>query len=41
MPKENMHHTCIACVTIDSVMKMNTKNYLQIYLIINLKYEQI
>ena len=41
MPKENMHHTCIACVTIDSAMKMNTKNYLQIYLIINLKYEQI
>ena len=25
MPKENMHYTCIACVTIDSVMKMEKK----------------
>ena len=25
VPKENMHFTCIACVTIDSVMKMNKK----------------
>ena len=25
MPKENMHYTCIACLTIDSVMKMNKK----------------
>ena len=25
VPKENMRHTCIACVTIDSVMKMNKK----------------
>ena len=32
MPKENMHYTCIACTTIDSVMKMNKKNYLQVYL---------
>ena len=31
VPKENMHYTCIACVTIDSVMKME-KNYLQFYL---------
>ena len=22
IPKENMHYTCIACITIDSVMKM-------------------
>ena len=22
VPKENMHYTCIACITIDSVMKM-------------------
>ena len=27
VPKENMHYTCIACLTIDSVMKMNKKNY--------------
>ena len=27
-----MHHTCIACITIDSVMKMDKKNYLQVYL---------
>ena len=27
-----MYYTCIACITIDSVMKMNKKNYLQVYL---------
>ena len=25
VPKENMHYTCIACITIDSVMKMEKK----------------
>ena len=28
VPKENMHYTCIACITIDSVMRMDKKNYL-------------
>ena len=32
VPKENMYYTCIACITIDSVMKMNKKNYWQVYL---------
>ena len=32
MPKENMHYTCIASITIDSVMKIDKKNHLQIYL---------
>ena len=32
VPKENMHYTCIACVTIDSVMRMDKKNYPQLYL---------
>ena len=32
IPKENMHYTCIACITIDSVMKMEKKNYPQVYL---------
>ena len=32
MPKENMYHTCIACITIDSVMKIKKKNYPQVYL---------
>ena len=32
IPKENMHYTCIACITIDSVMKMDKKNYLQVLL---------
>ena len=32
VPKENMHYTCIACLTIDSVMKTNKKNYPQVYL---------
>ena len=29
--KEGVHHTCIACVSIDSAMKME-RNYPQIYL---------
>ena len=32
VPKENQHYTCIACLTIDSVMRMEEKNYLQVYL---------
>ena len=32
VPKENIHYTCIACVTIDSVMRMDKKNYSQVYL---------
>ena len=30
-PKENMHYTCITCVTINSVVRMDKKNYLQVY----------
>ena len=29
--KKGVHHTCIACTTIDFVMRME-KNYLQVYL---------
>ena len=32
VPKENMHYTCIACITTDSVMRMEKKNYPQVYL---------
>ena len=32
LPKENMYYTCIACITIDSVIKMTKKNYPQVYL---------
>ena len=35
VPKENMHYTwntCIACIIIDSVMKMEKKNFPQVYL---------
>ena len=32
VPKENMHHTCIACITIDSVMRIDKKNHPQLYL---------
>ena len=32
VPKENMHYTCIVCITIDSVMRMDKKNYPQVYL---------
>ena len=31
-PKENMHYTCIASITIDSVMRMDKKNHPQFYL---------
>ena len=31
-PKENLHCTCIACITIDSVMMIEKKNYLLVYL---------
>ena len=32
IPKESMHYICIACITIDSVMRMEKKNYSQVYL---------
>ena len=32
VPKENEHYICIACITIDSVMRMKKKKYLQVYL---------
>ena len=32
VPKEKVHYACIACITIDSVMRMEKKNYPQFYL---------
>ena len=32
MPKENIHYSCISCITIDSVINFNKKNHLQVYL---------
>ena len=32
VPKEGVYHTCIACISIDSVMKMEKKNHQQVYL---------
>ena len=32
IPKESMHYACIACITIDSVMRMEKNNYPQVYL---------
>ena len=32
MPKGNMHYTCIACITIDSVLRIDKKNHPQVYL---------
>ena len=32
IPKENMYYTCIACITIDSVLIINKKNHPQVYL---------
>ena len=31
-PKENMHYTCIACITIDSAMRIDKKDHQQVYL---------
>ena len=32
VPKENTYYTCIACITLNSILKMNKKNYPQFYL---------
>ena len=32
MPKGNMYYTCIACITIDSVLRINKKNHPQVCL---------
>ena len=32
MSKENIHYSCIACITIDSVINFNKKNHPQVYL---------
>ena len=32
IPKENLNYTCIACITIDSVTRMEKKYYPQVYL---------
>ena len=32
MPKENMHYTCIACITIDSVINIDKKIHPQFHL---------
>ena len=32
MPKENEHYTCIAFITIGPIMRMEKKNYPQVYL---------
>ena len=32
IPQENMHYTCITCITIDSDMKMNKKQLSAVYL---------
>ena len=32
IPKEGVYYACIACITIDPVMRMEKKNYLQVYL---------
>ena len=32
IPEENEHYACIACIVIDSVMKIEKKNYPHIYL---------
>ena len=32
MPKDNMHYTCIARITIDSVINIDKKNHPQVHL---------
>ena len=38
LSKENMHYTCISCITIDSVMRIDKKNQIQVYLEESNKY---
>ena len=33
VPKEGVHYTCIACISVDSVMEIEKKNYPQVYLV--------
>ena len=32
LPKKNTYYTSIACITVDSVLRMNEKSYPQVYL---------
>ena len=32
VPKENMYYTCIACITVDSALRIDKKSHLQVYL---------
>ena len=32
LPNENTYYTCIACITVDSVLRVSKKNYPQVYL---------
>ena len=32
IPKERVEHVCIACISVDSVLKVDKKNYPQVYL---------
>ena len=32
VPKENVHYTYVACITIDSTMKIQKNNFQQVYL---------
>ena len=32
LPKDNTYYTCIACITVDSLLRMNKKNYPQVSL---------
>ena len=32
LSKENTYYTCIACITVDSVLRINEQNYPQVYL---------
>ena len=32
IPKERVQYTCISCIPIDSVLRVNKKNYPQVYL---------
>ena len=34
VPKENMYYTCIACITIDSVMKMGKKLFSFLFILL-------
>ena len=40
VPEENMHYTCIVCITIDSVMRMDKKPSARLFRSVNIGWKK-